>query len=66
MPDETLKPCPFCGSPDVVSGGPENAPLIACKGCGLVVRSRLSYVPYGPDTFRDHLRGAWTRRATDA
>lgn len=51
-----LKPCPFCGSKDVIVDYGEYGPIIACRGCGIDME--VNY------TYQDPVE-CWNRRAIE-
>ena len=53
MGEETLKPCPFCGSDDLLIDGHSSGASIECQEC-------LAEGPFGDS--HDGARELWNRR----
>jgi len=58
MTDDTLLPCPFCGSHDI-SLRTRKTTIVECKGCGVLI-IKSAHIP----SIEQHAAiEAWNRRA---
>ena len=64
--NEELKPCPFCGSDDVIAIPAGEDPIfrfygymVTCTKCG----GNLTMYRENTDDFREEVKKAWNRRA---
>ena len=56
-----LKPCPFCGSKDIVFGYEEDGSYcIRCNDCGVQVGHFIEYMQHKED-----IVGPWNRRVKE-